>query len=117
MVDRYDETLEVLFSGFMVKYTMVVNQIESSNYGKGCDVFNHILEFKGQLCFIPTCNACFRNCSENIYKGDFSNEYKDFIISSDRCKNIMTSAKIQPFCRKYNINLDVYIKKTTINST
>ena len=40
MVDKYDETLEVLFSGYMIKYTMVFNQIKRSNYSKGCDVFN-----------------------------------------------------------------------------
>ena len=33
-VDRYDETLEVLFPGFMMKYTMVFSQIYPSNYGK-----------------------------------------------------------------------------------
>ena len=64
MIDKYDETLEVLFSGYMMKYTMVFNQIKRSNYGKGCDAFNNILEYKGKLCYIPTGNACFRKCSE-----------------------------------------------------
>ena len=111
MIDKYDETLEVLFSGYMIKYTKVFNQIKRSNYGKGCDAFNKILEYKGKLCYIPTGNACFRKCLVFIYKRDFSNEYKEFKINFDRCKNIMTSAKIQPFCRKYNINLGVYKKK------
>ena len=31
MIDKYDETLEVLFSGYMIKYTMVFNQIKRSN--------------------------------------------------------------------------------------
>ena len=43
-IDKYDETLEVLFSGFMIKYTMVFNRIKRSNYSKGCDTFNNILE-------------------------------------------------------------------------
>ena len=90
---------------------MVFNQIKRSNYGKGCAAFNKILEYKGQLCYIPTGNDCFRKCLEYVYKRDFSNEYKDFILSSDRCKNIMSSAKIQPFCRKFNINLGVLNKK------
>ena len=33
------------------------------------------------------------------------------MLDSERCKNIMTSAKIRPFCRKYNINLGVYNRK------
>ena len=85
MFDKYDETLEVLFSGYMIKYTMVFNQIERSNYGKGCDAFNNVLEYKGHLCYIPIGNACFRNCLEFIYKRDFSSEYKEFILDSDRC--------------------------------
>ena len=28
MIDKYDETLEVLFSEYMIKYTMVFNQIK-----------------------------------------------------------------------------------------
>ena len=111
MIEKYDETLEVLFSSFMMKYTTVFNQIKRSNYGEGCDAFNNIVEYKGNLCSIPTGNACFRKCSEFIYKRDFSNEYKEFILDSDKCNNIMTSAKIQPFCREYNINLAVFNKK------
>ena len=111
MIDKYDETLEVMFSGYKIKYTMVFNQIKRSNYGKVCDAFNNILEYKGHLCYIPIGNACFRKCLEFIYKKDFSKEYKKFILDSYRCKNIMTSAKIQPFGRKYNNNLGVYNKK------
>ena len=90
---------------------MVFNQIKRSNYGRRCEAINNILEHKRTLCYIPTCNACFRKCLEFFYKREFSNEYKEFILISDRCKNIMTSAKIQLFCRKYNINLGVYNKK------
>ena len=117
MIDKYDKTLKVLFSGYMMKYTMVFNQIKRSNCGKGCDAFNNILEYKGQLCYIPTGNACLRKCLDYFYKRDFSNEYKEFILDSDRCKNSKTSAKIQPIFRKYNIKQGVYNKKTTINST
>ena len=49
MIDKYNETLEVLFSGYMIVYTMVFNQIKRSNYDKGCDAFNIVLEYKGKL--------------------------------------------------------------------
>ena len=103
-IDSYDETLEVLVSGYMTKYTMVFDQIKRSNYGKAFGAFNFILEYEGQLCYIPTGKACFRKCLEFIYKRDFSSENKEFILDSDRCKNTMTSAKTQPFSRKYNTN-------------
>ena len=89
---------------------MILNQIKRSIYGKVCDASNNILEHKGQLCYIPNGNTYFRKCLEYIYERSFSNEYKEFLIDSHRCKNIMTSAKIQPFSRKYNINLGVYKK-------
>ena len=111
MIDKYNETLEVLFSGYIIKYTMIFNQIKRSNYGQGCDAFNNILEYEGKFCYIATGNACFRMCLEFFYKKDISKEYKEFILDSHRCKNIMTSAKIQPFCRKNNINLGVNIKE------
>ena len=72
-----------------------------------CDAFDNILEQKGHLCYIPTGNVCLRKFLEFIYKRDFSKEYKEFVLDSDRCKNIMTSAKIKPFCRKHNFNLGV----------
>ena len=86
---------------------MVFNQIKRSNYGKGCDAFKKILQYGGQLCYIPSGKACFMKCLDFIYKRGFSNEYKEFILRSDSFKKI-TSAKIQPFCRKNNLNLGIY---------
>ena len=108
MVDRYDESLEVGFTGEMIKYTLVSNEVKRSNHGKGCDVFKNILESRGEFCFIPSANECFRKCIEFIYQKGFSHEYREFIQDSDRCKIMMTSAIIEPFCRKYNFNLGIY---------
>ena len=38
MVGKYDKTLEVLFSGEMIKYTILFNRIRRSKYGTGCDI-------------------------------------------------------------------------------
>ena len=76
---------------------MIFNQIKRSNYGKGCEVFDNILEYEGHFCYIPTGNECFRKCLEYIYKRDFAKEYKEIILDSVRCKNIMTSAKYNHF--------------------
>ena len=108
MIDRSDETLEMLFSGHMMKYTLVFNQTKRSNYDEGSDAFNNFLEYEGQLCYIFTGTACFRKCSENIYKRDFSYDYKEFISSSDSCKKIMTLAKIQPFCMKHGVDIGAH---------
>ena len=78
-IDKKHHTLEVSFSGDRINYTKNFNEIKRSNYRKGCDASNNILEYEGHLCYIHTGNACFRKSSEYIYKGDFSIEYKDFI--------------------------------------
>ena len=109
--DKYDETLNITFTGELIRYTKTFNKIKRSNYGTGCDIFKKIVEYRGNLCYIPEENECFRKCLEFIYKKDFSQQYCDFIKESQRNKNIMTSAKIQPFCKKHNINLGVYNPK------
>ena len=106
--ERYDETVPITFTGIVIKYTKSFNRIHRSYYGRGCDSFKKIVEYRGNLCYIPEENECFRKCIEFITKKDFSEQYRNFIKDSIRTKNIMTSARIQPFCKKYNINLGVY---------
>ena len=36
MVDKYDKTLEVLFSGETTNYTVVFNKLKRSEYDTGC---------------------------------------------------------------------------------
>ena len=109
--DKYDETLNITFTGELIRYTKTFNKIQRSNYGTGCDSFKKIVEYRGNLCYIPEENECFRKCLEYIYKKDFSQQYREFFKESQRNKNIITSAKIQPFCKKQKINLGVYNPK------
>ena len=106
--EHYDESLAITFTGELIKYTKIFDKVKRSNYGTGCDSFKKIVEYQGNLCYITEENECFRKCLEFIYKKDFSQEYCEFIRESQRNKNIMTSAKIQPFCKKHNIDLGIY---------
>ena len=106
--ERYDETVPITFTGIVIKYTKSFNKIHRSFYGTGCDSFQKIVEYRGNLCYIPVQNEWFRKCLEFISNKDLSEQYRDSIKNSKTTKNIMTSAKIQPFCKKYNINLGVY---------
>ena len=74
-------------------------------------VLKKIIEYKRNLCYIPEENNCFKKCDEFIYKKEFSQKYHEFIAYSKRNKNIMTQAKIQPFCKKHEINLGIYDQK------
>ena len=68
MIDKYDETIEILFSGCMIKYTIEFNEIKPSIYGRGSDAIDVILEYEGELSYIPTGNACFMKCLKIFYK-------------------------------------------------
>ena len=64
MVDKYDETLEVLFSGEMILYSLIFNKVKCSEYGTGCHLQQKI----------PEANECFRKFIEFLYQKDFSQE-------------------------------------------
>ena len=106
--ERYDESVPITFTGIVIKYTKSFKKIRRSFYGTGCKSFKKIVEYRVVLCYIPEENECFRKCLEFISNKDLSEEYRDFIKNTKTTKNIMNCAKIQPFCKKYNINLGVY---------
>ena len=47
-------------------------------------------------------------CINFFAKKDYTQEFLTFIRTEQRRSNVMTSARIQPFCRKYNINIGYY---------
>ena len=51
---------------------------------------------------------CFVKCVNFLTGEDYKQKYLDFIRNEKRRCNIMTIARIQPFCRAKNINLGYY---------
>ena len=82
--DKYDETLNFTFTGELIRYTKTFNIIKRNNYGTGCDSFKKNAEYRGNLCYIPEENECFRKCLEFIYKKDFHQQNCDFITESQK---------------------------------
>ena len=39
MIDKYNESLDVLFTGEMIKYAVVLNKVKRSDFGTGCIFF------------------------------------------------------------------------------
>ena len=62
----------------------------------------------GNNCYNPTSGNCFINCNKYFTKKDYTEEFLTFIRTEQRRSNVMTSARLQPFCRKYNINIGCY---------
>ena len=67
-----------------------------------------IVEYHGRNCYIPTSGMCFVKCINYFTKKDYTEEFLTFIRSEQRRSNVMTSARVGSFCRKYNINIGCF---------
>ena len=100
---------DVIFTGWLYKLnTPEYEKVNRSQYGRGTDFKQDIVEYIGNNCYIPTSGKCFIKCINYFTKKDFREEFLTFIRTEQRRTNVMTSARIQPFCRKNNIDIGCY---------
>ena len=100
---------DVIFTGWLYKLnTPEFKNVNGSQYGRGTDFKQDIVEYIGNNCYIPTSGNCFIKCISYFTKKDYTQEFLTFIRTEQRRSNVMTSARIPPFCRKYNINIGCY---------
>ena len=64
-----------------------------------------IVEYTTNIYCIPTSGNCFIKCIKYITGEDYTEELSTFFRTEQRRSNVMTSARIQPFCRKNNIKI------------
>ena len=57
----------------------------------------------------PTSGYCFIKCNNYLTKKDFFAEILTFIRTEQRRFNVMTSARLQPFCRYKIISTSVVL--------
>ena len=105
-IDQDYDSEDAILNGYIYKIdTPQFNKVNRSQYGNGCSFNKIIVEYQGNNCFIPTKGYCFVKCVNFLTGQDYKPQYLDFIRSEKRRSNIMTKARIQPFCRQNNINL------------
>ena len=105
-IDVDYDSEDVTFIGYVYKLdTPQFKFVKRSDNGKGTDHIQEIVEYLGKNCFIPTSGMYFIKCINHSTKKDYTEEFLTFIRSEQTRSNVMTSARIQPFCRKYNINI------------
>ena len=91
---------DVTFTGYVYKLnTPQFNAVRRSAYGRGTNYMQEIVEHHGQNCYIPISGMCFIKCINYFTKKDYTEEILTFIRSEQRRSNVMTSARIQPFCK------------------
>ena len=100
---------DVIFTGWLYKLnTPEFKKVNRSKYGRGTDFKQDIVEYIGNNSYIPTNGNCFIKCINYFTKKDYTEQFLTFIRTEQRRSNVMTSAKVQPFCRKHNINIGCY---------
>ena len=100
---------DVLFTGWLYNLnTPEFKKVNRSQYGRGTDFKRDFVEYIGNNCYNPTSGNCFIKCINYFTKKDYTEEFLTFIRTEQRRSNVMTSARIQPFCKKHNINIGCY---------
>ena len=108
-IDVYYDSEDVTFTGYVYKLnTPHFKVVKRSAYGRGTNYMQEIVEYHGQNCYIPTSGMCFIKCNKYFTKNDYRKEFLTFIRTEQRRSNVMTSARIQPFCKKHDINIGCF---------
>ena len=70
------DTEDVIFTGWLYKLnTLEFKKVNRSQYGKGTDFKQDIVEYIGNNCYIPTSGNCFIKCINYFTKKDFTEEF------------------------------------------
>ena len=108
-IDEGYDAEDAIFNGYIYKLnTPEFNKVNRSQYGNGCSFDKIIIEYRGNNCFIPTKAYYFVKCINSLTGQDYKQQNLAFIRNEKRRSNIMTMARIQPFCRANNINPGYY---------
>ena len=119
-IDIDYDSKDVTFTGYIYKLNKPQFKIvKRSAHGKGTNCMQEIVEYLRQNCYIPTSGNCFIRCINYFNIKIYTDEFLTFIRSEQRCSNVLTSDRIQPFYRKYNINIGCFdgTKKNPRNIT
>ena len=99
----------ILFTGWLYKLnTPEFNKVNRSQNGRGTGLKRDSVEYIGNNCYIHTSSKSFIKCFNCLTGKDYTEEFLTFIRTEQRRSNVMTSARIQPFCRKFKINISYY---------
>ena len=108
-IDEGYDAEDAFFSGYIHEInTPHFNLVNRSQYGNGCDVKHEIIEYRVNNCSIPTKGYCFVKCMKYLTGQVYKQQYLEFLRKEKRRSNVMTKARIQPFCRANNNKLGYF---------
>ena len=108
-IDFDYDSKDVTFTGYVYKLnTPQFKVVKRSAYNKGTNYMQEIAEYHGQNVYIRTSRMCFIKCTIYFTKNDYTEEVLTFFRYKKYRSGVMTSARIQPICRKTNINIGCF---------
>ena len=108
-IDVDYDSEDVIFTGWLHKLnTPQFNIVIRSGFGRGVDCRHHIVEYKGNNSYIPSSGFCFMKCFNFLTGKNYEQDFLEFIRNEDRRSNMMTSARIHAFRKKYKLNIRYY---------
>ena len=108
-IDIDDDSEDVIFTGYFFKLnTSHFNVVKRSVFVKVTNYMQEIVDYHGQNCYIPTSVHCFIKCIKYFTKNDYTEEFFTFFRSKKYRFGVVTSARIQPFCRRFNIKIGYF---------
>ena len=88
--------------------TTEFSRVNRAQNGRGTDFKQVIVKYIGNNCYIPTSGICFEKPNNDLAGKDFTEEFLTFIRTEQRTSIVMTTARIQPFRKKHDINIGCY---------
>ena len=108
-IDVDYDSEDIIFTGYIYKLkTPQFNDVQGSAYGKRTNIMQKIVDYHGQICYIPTSGISFIKCIIYLTEKDYTEEFLTLFLSEQRRSNVMTSARMQPFIKKYDINIGCF---------
>ena len=84
-IDEGYDSRDAIFNGYFYKInTPQFNLVNRSQYGNGCDFNNEIIEYRGNVCFMPTKGYCFVKCVNFLTDEHYKQQYLDIIRNEKR---------------------------------
>ena len=97
-IDEGHEAEDAIFNGYVYKIEFLqFNLVNRSQYGNGCDFKHETIEYRRNVCFIPTKGYCFIKCKNYSTDENYKQQYLNFIRIETRRSIKMTKARNQPF--------------------
>ena len=76
---------DVIFTGWFYKLnTLDFKTVNRSQFGRGTEFKQDIVEYIGNTCYIPTGGNCFKKCVNYLNGKDYTEEFITYIPTEQR---------------------------------